>query len=127
MEYGDITTDDALAQIFTGTNSVIMIVLYVLFVIACWRIFTKAGRAGILSIIPIVNVIILVRIAGYSGWLALLYLIPIVNVIFTILVALRLGKNFGKGPVFSIFLLWLFQIIGYLIIGFGDAKYQPRN
>jgi hypothetical protein len=34
------------------------------------------------------------------------------------------GKNFGKGGVFSFFLLFLIQPIGYLILGFGASQYR---
>ena len=59
-----------------------------------------------------------------SGWFVLLYLIPIVNIVMSIIVAIKLGKNFGKGGAFSFFLLWLFSFIGYFIIGFGSAQYR---
>lgn len=117
--------DEALARIFSGTSSFFMIALYVLIVIAAWRIFSKAGYAGILALIPIVNVIILVKIAGYSGWMALWYLVPIANIVIAIFVALRLGANFGKGVVFSVFLLWLFPVVGYFVVGLGSAQYRP--
>jgi hypothetical protein len=115
---------DLYASIFSGTTGVIALVFYVLVVIGLWKVFTKAGFPGILAIIPIVNVIFLVRIAGMSGWLALLYLIPIVNVVFGIIVAVKLGERFGKGGVFSFFLLFVFPYIGYLILGFGDSRYR---
>ena len=117
--------DDALAMIFSGTSSVIMIAIYVVFAIAAWKMFSKAGYAGILAFIPIVNVIILVKIAGYSGWMSLLYLIPIAGWIFAIFVALRIGANYGKGAGFSVFLLWLLPPIGYFILGLGDSRYVP--
>ncbi|CAG7596163.1 DUF5684 domain-containing protein [Leucobacter soli] len=119
--------DDAVAAIFSGTYGVIAIVFYVLWAVAAWKVFSKAGYPGILALIPIVNAIVVVRIAGYSGWLVLLYLIPIVNLVFAILVALRLGENFGKGAFFSIFWLWLFQFVGLFVLGFGSARYAPRR
>ncbi|OZB85511.1 MAG: hypothetical protein B7X41_00315 [Microbacterium sp. 14-71-5] len=112
------------AAIFSGTGITFSLILYVIIAIALWRVFTKAGHPGILAIIPIVNLIFLIKIAGMSGWLVLLYLIPLVNIIFAIVVAVKLGKNFGKGGVFSFFLLWLFSFIGYFIIGFGSAEYR---
>ncbi|QTV80107.1 DUF5684 domain-containing protein [Microbacterium sp. NIBRBAC000506063] len=118
--------DAVYAQAFSGPSIIVGLVLYVLVVVALWKVFTKAGHPGILAIIPLVNLIFLVKIAGYSGWLVLLYLIPIVNVVFAILVAIKLGANFGKGAVSSFFLLWLIPIIGYFVIGFGDAKYQKQ-
>lgn len=123
---------DNLSQVWEAAGStgsvIVSVLVYVLIAIALWKVFSKAGYSGILAWIPIVNVIILVRIAGYSGWLALLYLIPIVNFIFGILVALRLGRAFGKGGVFSFFLLWMFPVIGYFVLGFGQARYTSgRN
>ena len=107
-------------------SSVVAIAFYILFVVALWKVFTKAGRPGWLAIIPIVNLFVLVSIAGYSAWLALLFLIPIVGWIFNLFVSLRLGRAFGKGGVFSVFLLWIFSAIGLLILGFGSARYDRR-
>ncbi|GAA5153121.1 hypothetical protein GCM10025768_22330 [Microbacterium pseudoresistens] len=121
---GDTVINDAVSAIFTGTSSLIMLAIYVLTVIAMWRVFSKAGYPGILAIIPIVNAIFLIKIAGMSGWWVLLYLIPFVNIVFAIIVAVKLGDRFGKGGAFSFFLLWLIPIIGYFIIGFGSAKYR---
>jgi hypothetical protein len=112
------------ASLFSGTTSVFALIFYVIVVIALWKVFTKAGYAGWLALIPIVNLIFLIKIAGLSGWFVLLYLIPIVNIVMSIIVAIKLGKNFGKGGVFSFFLLWLFSFIGYFIIGFGSAQYR---
>ena len=115
---------DLFAAIFSGTTGLIALVFYVLVVIGLWKVFAKAGYPGILAIIPIVNVVFLVKIAGMSGWLALLYLIPIVCFIFGIIVAVKLGERFGKGGLFSFFLLFVFPYIGYLILGFGESRYR---
>ena len=115
---------DLYAQIFSGTTGLIALVFYILVAVGLWKVFTKAGYPGILAIIPIVNVVFLVKIAGMSGWLALLYLIPIVGFVFGIIVAVRLGERFGKGGLFSFFLLFVFPYIGYLILGFGDSRYR---
>ena len=108
------------------TTSIFGLVIYVIVVVALWRVFAKAGWLGILAIIPIVNMFILVKIAGYSAWLGLLYFIPIANLVLAIIVAIKVGENFGKGGAFSFFLLFLFPFIGYLILGFGDARYTKR-
>ena len=109
------------------TYGVIGFIVYVITVIALWKVFTKAGHAGWLAIIPIVNLFVLTKIAGFSYWVGLLYLIPIVNIVLHIIVALRVGKGFGKGAGFSIFLLWLFSFIGYLILGFGSDTYDKAR
>ena len=114
-----------IAELLGSTTSVVLsIAYYVLYAVTMWKVFAKAGYPGILALIPVVNLIFLVKIAGMSGWWVLLYLIPIVNIIFAIIVAVKEGENFGKGAVFSFFLLWMFPFIGHLIIGFGDATYR---
>jgi hypothetical protein len=55
--------------------------------------------------------------------LLILYIIPIVNVITAIVVALGVARAFGKGPLYGFFLLFLFQPIGYLVLGFGSARF----
>lgn len=120
-------TDQASITSLNTTSGLISLVIYIIVVIALWKVFSKAGYPGWLAIIPIVNLFILVKIAGFSAWLGLLYLIPIVNIVFHIIVSLRVGKGFGQGAVFSIFLLWLFSFIGYLILGFGSATYDKNR
>ena len=115
---------DFVSAFFSGTTSVIGIIFYVLLAIAWWKVFTKAGYPGILALIPIVNAIFLLRIAGMSGWWVLLYLVPIANIVLAIIVAIKVGDRFGKGGVFSFFLLFVFSFIGYFILGFGDSRYR---
>ena len=115
---------DLFGAIFSGTTGLLALIFYGLVVVGLWKVFTKAGYPGILAIIPIVNVVFLVKIAGMSGWFALLYLVPIANFILGVIVAFKLGARFGKGGVFSFFLLFLFPYIGYLILGFGDSRYR---
>lgn len=111
-------------NIFSGSTGIVGLIFYIVVVIGLWKMFTKAGVPGILAIIPLVNLFFLVRIAGMSGWFALLYLIPIVNIVFAIIVAIKLGQRFDKGGVFSFFLLFVFPYIGFLILGFGGARYS---
>ena len=119
-------TDLADLTQLTPGMTVLALIWYVFVAIGLWRVFNKAGYPGILALIPIVNVIFLVKVAGYSGWMSLLYLIPIVGFIFGIFVAIRTGQRFGKGAGFSIFMLWIFSVIGYLILGFGKSTWRPQ-
>ncbi len=109
--------------VLTTTYWVFGLILYIVIAVAAWRVFSKAGWPGILALIRIVDLFIFVKIAGFSAWLGLLYIIPIVNIVFGIIVALRVGRGFGKGGVFSFFLLWLIPFIGYFVIGFDDSTY----
>ena len=102
---------------------IIYAVVVVVAIIALWRVFAKAGRPGWAAIIPIYNIYTLVKVSGNSGWFVLLYFIPVVNIIISVIDALGVAKNFGKSGVFGFVGLWLFSLIGYLILGFGSAQY----
>jgi hypothetical protein len=119
----EVTTTNGSLFVWNGMYLVWGLIAWALFVVALWPVFVKAGYPGWGAIIPIYNAYVLVKIAGYHGALTILYFVPIANIVMTILVALGVGKAFGKGAAFSIFLLWLFSIIGYFIIGYGSARY----
>ena len=125
-----------IAQIDAGTDLasepasplfiVIAIGFTVVVVAAMWKVFTKAGKPGWAAIIPIYNVVIILQIAGKPLWWLILMLIPLVNIIVFIIVSIALAQNFGKGAGFGVGLA-LLGFIFYPILGFGDARYQPRT
>ncbi|GAA3586376.1 hypothetical protein GCM10022198_07180 [Klugiella xanthotipulae] len=117
-------TDAASISTIWQQNSWVAIIFYIVTAIALWRVFEKAGEPGWAAIIPLVNVYFLLKVAGRQWWWLLLLLIPVVNLILLIVVAFDIGRNFGKGGAYSFFLLWMFPIIGYLILGFGSARYR---
>jgi len=106
------------------SNVVIGFILALIGVVALWRVFQKASQPGWAAIIPLYNMYVVLKVAGRPGWWLILYLIPLVNVIVHIVVSIDLAKAFGKSAAFGFFGLGLFSVIGYLILGFGDAKYQ---
>ena len=88
-----------------------------------WKVFTKAGRPGWASIIPIYNGIVLLQIAGKPGWWVILFVVPIANIVIPLLMCLALAERFGKGAGFGVG-LFLLGIIFFPILGFGSAEYQ---
>jgi len=93
------------------------------YIIACWKIFTKAGQPGWGCIVPFYNIYLWLKIAGKPGWWLILYCIPLVNIVIAIIVILAVGKAFGKSTAFSIFLLMIFSFIGIPMLGYGSAVY----
>ena len=120
--------DDSLgiiASIFSTTLSCFCSgIIFLIVIVGLWKIFTKAGEPGWAAIIPIYNYYVILKIVGRPWWWLLLMLIPIVNLIVSIIVAIDLAKSFGKDAAYGVILLWLFSVIGYLILGYGDAQYQ---
>ena len=111
---------------FTGPlavcAAVAAVAVYLLLVVAWWRIFAKAGRPGILSLIPVVNVFVLVKVAAGSAWKTLLLLIPVFGEIYAVILNFHLARAFGKGVGFG-FGLWLLPNLFTLILAFGRARY----
>lgn len=123
-QYDLYTVTDSTQSTFSPAAALVSVAIAVLAIVIMWKFYKKAGRPGWASIVPFYNTWVLCEIAGRPGWWMFLQLIPIVNLVVTIIIALDIAKKFGKSGAFGIFGLWLFSIIGYAILAFGDAEYE---
>ena len=120
------------------------VMIYIIFIIAMWKIFTKAGEAGWKSLIPIYNVYVYCKIIGVNFWIWILAIpfavglvagiifgdnqsaidtvTSICSLVVTIYMSIKLGKSFNKGTGFIIGLV-VFPVIFQLILAFGRSKY----
>ena len=105
-----------------GAYIVVFLVIYILLIVAWWKMFEKAGEAGWKSLIPIYSEYILFKIAWGNGWFFLLLLVPVVSFVVTIIMNVKLSKAFGYGTGFAIGLIFLPNIF-MLILGFGSSEY----
>lgn len=158
---------DSLSALYTGQAAflsgfmasmgalvfIIPVVWYILEIIANWKIFTKAGKAGWLSIIPIVNtwnlfdlswsrVMAWVMVALSCGVtlfrspsdgervstlvVVLGTILGLALIIISIIQLYKLAKAYGKGFGFFLGLLFLNPIF-MLILGFDSSTYQGRQ
>jgi hypothetical protein len=104
-----------------GAVLFVMLGIVAVLIIGMWKVFTKAGKPGWASIVPIYNVMVMAEIAGKPNWWGLLCLIPFVGWIFGIIITAGVAKNFGQGIGMTILMIFG---IGWLILGFGSAQYQ---
>ena len=107
-------------------KGILFLAIFIAVIAGFWRVFTKAGKPGWASIIPIYNAIVLLEIAGKPLWWIILFFIPVVNIIMAVIVCLAVAKNFGKSDAFGIGLA-LLGFIFFPILGFGDAQYQAAK
>ena len=54
-----------------------------------WKTFTKAGKPGWASLIPIYNVYVLLQIVGRPGWWLIPLMLPFINIIFKTIGSIR--------------------------------------
>ncbi|WPP51079.1 DUF5684 domain-containing protein [Catalinimonas niigatensis] len=102
---------------------IIYFALIILILVSMWKIFTKAGKVGWASIIPIYNIIILLEIIGKPAWWIILYFIPGVNLVFAVWSTNLLSKGFGNSEGFTIGMLFL-PFVFYPVLAFGSASYH---
>ena len=126
MQY-QLTTTSAqnaagLAGLGTGTL-ILYLAITVLMIVALWKIYTKAGKPGWASIIPIYNLIVLLEIDGLEWWYILLLLVPFANIYAVFKIYIELAHKFGKSTGFGVLMVF-FSLICLPILAFGDAKYQ---
>lgn len=105
---------------------ILILVLGVAFVMIAsgWKVYTKAGKPGWASLVPIYNDIVLLEIIGKpTWWIVMFYFVPFANIVFRIMAINLLCKSFGKDTGFTIGVI-LLPIVFWPLLGFGDAKYQ---
>ena len=116
---------NAAAGMFGGLfGGMFGLIIAVLAIAGLWKVFSKAGRPGWAAIIPFYNIYVMLKMVGRPGWWLILMFIPFVNIVIWIIVCMDLAKSFGKSVfLWGIILLFFLNVIGYLLLGFGDAKY----
>lgn len=110
-----------------ATVTIIQLVLWIISMVALWKVFTKANKPGWVAIVPFYNLYTLLKIAGKPGWWILLFFIPFVNIYAYFSMSVGVAKVFNRSTVFGIFVLGFLQFIGYMILGFGGSSYTPGN
>lgn len=104
----------------------IYLAIIVLMIASLWKIFSKAGKPGWASIVPIYNIIVMLEIVGKPTWWIILYLIPFVNIVVGIIINIQMAKSFGKDTGFAIGMI-LLPFIFFPLLAFGNAQYTKPS
>lgn len=116
------TGNSAMMGLFLGIL-IFSIILGLIFIISYWKIFNKAGKPGIASIIPIYNSVVMVQIAKLSLIYIFLLLIPVVNIFAIFKINVEIAKRFGKTTGFGVGIT-LLPIIFVPLLAFSDNTYD---
>lgn len=116
------TTTAAAGGILAGmvVYLIICLAIYAVLIVSFWKVFTKAGRPGWASLIPVYNAWVLYEIGDQQGFWCL---IPVANIVFYIKAAIEISKKFGKTTGFAVLLI-LLPYVGFPILAFSSAKYN---
>ena len=134
-DYGYTTPDYDTASSLAGgiaaigaIITILSLVLTIVLIIAQWKIYTKAGKPGWASIIPIYNFIVLLEIVELPKWYILLLLfVPLANIYVMFKIYIELAHKFGKSTGFGIATIF-FSIICLPILAFSkDCVYNGNN
>jgi hypothetical protein len=151
---GSMSTEEAMYAggfmgailVLIGAFEILSGILYILRVIADWKIFKKAGVEGWKSIVPFYNIyveyqltwksimalpVILCGMAGgvlmeiggeNTGLLLLGSVLALVYFVLRVVGKNKLSKSFGHGTGFTVGLV-LLEPVFYLMLGFGKSAY----
>ena len=103
--------------------ALVFVLLGILFLVGAWKMYKKAGKPGWAAIVPIYNVLVLCEIIGRPWWWLVLMFVPFISLIVSAIMAIDQAKAFGKSTAFGIVAMWLFPVVGTLMLGFGSAQY----
>ncbi len=124
------TTTSGLNPALAAPLIIGVLVLVLVFLAAAWKVLVKAGKPGWGVLVPFYNMYLFAQVSGKPGWwgivASLIAVIPVLgwiaSTVMSVIMAIGLGRNFGKSDVWSVILLWLLPI-GSLFLGFGKAQY----
>ena len=124
LEFGfDILNLIGSIAIFIIFAFIISIVVSIVLIIALWKIFTKLGKQGWISLIPFYNTWVLFETQGIKGWWSL---IPFANIIFMYIAYYKLAINFGRSSGFAILTIF-FPYICLPILAFSKDKNKEES
>jgi hypothetical protein len=98
------------------------VILYVIVIVASWKVYVKMGRQGWECIVPFYNVFVLFQSLYGNGWKMFLLLIPFYNIYVMIKLWIDLAKAFGEGVGFALGLLFVNPVF-MAILGFGNDTF----
>ena len=101
---------------------IIPLAIIALFIASLWVIFTKAGKPGWASIVPIYNTIVLLEIAGKPWWWIFGFMVPVVNLVVIIMVYHIISTSFGKSSGYTVGMI-LLPFVFLPMLAFSDAEY----
>lgn len=119
--YDDAASGAAIAGML-GTIFLVFGVLALILIVSQWKIYTKAGKPGWASLVPIYNIVVMLDIVKKPTWWIILLFIPLVNLVVAIMLIHNLSKAFGQGGGFTLGLLFLSPIF-YPLLAFGNYTY----
>ena len=119
---GSQSASGILGLILILVGAVIALALVVLFIIAWWKIYAKAGRPGWAIFVPVYSSVEFFTVTWGNGAYFLFMLVPGINVLLAILTVQKLSEAFGHGFGYTLGLIF-FPYVFIPILAFGKAKH----
>ena len=108
-----------------GSFVILYLIVYVIEIVALWRVFSKANFPGWGALVPFYNTYLVCKVAGRPGWWMFLVLVPVLNIAILILLMVDISRNFGRSLGFAFGTLIL-PVVFVPILGFGSSEYSHQ-
>ena len=118
-----------IALLSSGAVGLFGLIVFILLIIAGWKLFEKAGKPGWASLIPFYNMWVMGEIiyGTSNAWKPFLVCVPVIGGIFGWIFMFRFAQVYGKDTVFCILNLFFPYIILPMIAFGGDTYKGPIN
>lgn len=105
---------------------VAMVVVAVISIVSMWRLFTKAGKPGWASIVPVYSDIVRLEIAGRPLWWVLLMMfVPFFNIWVSIVASIDFVRSYQRSGWWVAFMAFI-PVVAYPMLAFSN-KTQYRG
>lgn len=95
-----------------------------IYAIALWRLFERAGEKGWKALIPIYNFVVWLKILGRPKWWVLLLFVPGIDILIGLGIVVDTAKCYGKNKFYQQALAILVPFFYFLYISFkSETKY----
>lgn len=101
---------------------IFMFLAYLVYIIGLAKVFKQLDIPGWKALIPGYNFYVLIQAMGAPKRWFIVSLVPYIGAVYSLAIALRLGKMFGRGVIFSATWLTIGAPVGIWVIARQDGK-----
>ncbi len=125
----DNSSSGIITLLTSGAVGLFGLLIILVLIISGWKLFTKAGKPGWASLVPLYNLWVIGQIiyGDSNAWKPFLMFVPVVGCIFGWIYMFRFPQVYGKDPLFGVLNIF-FPYIIMPIVAFGSDTYKgPVN
>ena len=125
METTD-TSSELLLAAFAGSILTFLLLLHVIYAIALWKVFTKAGQEGWKAFIPVYNVYVLqtITFGSAKSLFFLCMFVPYLNGVYGLYLLFNFARAYGLSDGGAIAYMFFSPIMNFYLAFSNSVQYK---